>query len=150
MRTVTGITPSPRKPGRFVLTVDGQDIATLSIEAIERLCLGTGAMFDDRTAHEVERESAILQTYDRALNMLAARGRASADLKRVLIRKGEPTDQVSVAIERLERAGFLDDASFARQFTRSKAVGAGLSKRRVQQELTKRGVARDISNEAIN
>jgi regulatory protein len=81
--------------------------------------------------------------------MLAARGRASADLKRVLIRKGEPADQVTVAIERLERAGFIDDASFARQFTRSKAVGAGLSKRRLQQELSKRGVARDVSNEAI-
>jgi regulatory protein len=85
----------------------------------------------------------------RALNMLATRGRASADLRRVLIRKGEPADRVSVAIERLERAGFVDDASFARQFTRSKAVSAGLSRRRVQQELSKRGVAREISDEAI-
>jgi len=81
--------------------------------------------------------------------MLAARGRASADLRRILIRKGEPVDRVAIAIERLERAGFVDDASFARQFTRSKAVGAGLSRRRVQQELAKRGVARDVSDEAI-
>ena len=74
---------------------------------------------------------------------------ASADLRRILLRKGEPADRVSLAIERLERAGFVDDASFARQFTRSKGVGGGLSKRRVQQELSKRGVARDISDEAI-
>jgi regulatory protein len=149
MRIITAITPSPRKPGRFVLVVDGTDVATLSIDAIERLRLGTGRQFDERTALEVEREAGILETYDRALNMLAARGRASADLKRVLIRKGEPADRVAIAIERLERAGFIDDASFARQFTRSKAVGAGLSRRRVQQELSKRGVAREISNEAI-
>jgi regulatory protein len=149
MRTITGITPSPRKPGRFVVAVDGVEIATLSIEAIERLRLGTGAAFDDRTALEVEREAGILETFDRALNMLAARGRASADLRRILLRKGEPADRVSVAIERLERAGFVDDASFARQFTRSKGVGGGLSKRRVQQELSKRGVAREISDEAI-
>jgi len=150
MRTITGIMPSARRPGRFVLAVDDQDVATLSIDAIERLKLGTGDPFDDRLALEVEREAAILSTYDRALNMLAARGRASADLRRVLVRKGEPVDQVNVAIERLQQAGFIDDASFARQFTRSKAVGAGLSKRRVQQELSKRGVARDISDEAIN
>jgi regulatory protein len=148
-RTITGITPSPRKAGRFVLAVDGEEIATMSIEAIERLQLGTGVVVDDRLALEVERESGILQTYDRALNMLATRGRASADLRRVLIRKGEPADRVSVAIERLERAGFVDDASFARQFTRSKAVSGGLSRRRVQQELSKRGVAREISDEAI-
>lgn len=149
MRTITGITPSPRKPGRFVLDVDGAEVATLSIEAIERLRLGSGVPFDDRLALEVEREAGILDTYDRALNMLAARGRASADLRRILIRKGEPVDRVAIAIERLERAGFVDDASFARQFTRSKAVGAGLSRRRVQQELAKRGVARDVSDEAI-
>jgi len=132
-----------------VLDVDGAEVATLSIEAIERLRLGSGVAFDDRLALEVEREAGILDTYDRALNMLAARGRASADLRRVLIRKGEPADRVTIAIERLERAGFLDDASYARQFTRSKGVGGGLSKRRVQQELAKRGVARDVSDEAI-
>jgi len=132
-----------------VLDVDGAEIATLSIEAIERLRLGSGVPFDDRLALEVEREAGILDTYDRALNMLAARGRASADLRRVLIRKGEPADRVTIAIERLERAGFVDDASYARQFTRSKGVGGGLSKRRVQQELAKRGVARDVSDEAI-
>jgi regulatory protein len=43
----------------------------------------------------------------------------------------------------------LDDANFARQLTRSKAVGAGLSRRRIGQELARRGVARDVSNEAI-
>jgi len=132
-----------------VLDVDGAEIATLSIEAIERLRLGSGVAFDDRLALEVEREAGILDTYDRALNMLAARGRASADLRRVLIRKGEPADRVTIAIERLERAGFVDDASYARQFTRSKGVGGGLSKRRVQQELAKRGIARDVSDEAI-
>jgi len=132
-----------------VLDVDGAEVATLSIEAIERLRLGSGVAFDDRLALEVEREAGILDTYDRALNMLAARGRASADLRRVLIRKGEPADRVTIAIERLERAGFVDDASYARQFTRSKGVGGGLSKRRVQQELAKRGIARDVSDEAI-
>ena len=67
----------------------------------------------------------------------------------MLIRKGEPAELVDVAMERLVRAGFLDDASFARQFTRSKAVGAGLSRRRVQQELARRGVAREIADVAI-
>ncbi|HEY4216919.1 MAG TPA: regulatory protein RecX [Gemmatimonadaceae bacterium] len=146
---ITAITPSPRKPGRFSLEVDGQEVALISIEAIERLKLGTGRALDARGALEVEREAGILETYDRALNMLAARGRSSAELRRLLVKKGEPREQVDVAIGRLESAGFLDDASFARQFTRSKAVGGGLSRRRVQQELAKRGVAREVSVEAV-
>ena len=81
--------------------------------------------------------------------MLEARSRGVAELRRLLIRKGEPEPEVDAAIERLRSSGILDDANFARQLTRSKAVGAGLSRRRIGQELAKRGVARDICDEAI-
>src|SRR5207237_913744 len=81
------------------------------------------------------REAAIVSTYDRALNMIALRARAAAELRRLLIRKGEPAELVDVAIDRRIRAGFLDDASFARQFARRKAGGAGLSPRRIPQIL---------------
>ena len=146
---ITAIVPNPRKPGRFAVSVDGEDVATLSIDAIERLRLVLGGRVDDRLRLAIDHEAAILATYDRALNMLAARARSSAELRRLLIRKGEPAAQVDVVIDRLRTVGFLDDAAFARQFTRSKAVGSGLSRRRVQQELSKRGVARDISDDAI-
>lgn len=89
-------------------------------------------------------------TYDRALDMLEARARAVDELRRLLIKKGEPQPDVDAAIERLRAAGILDDAHFARQLARSKALGAGLSRRRIQQELSKRGVAREISDEAID
>jgi regulatory protein len=71
------------------------------------------------------------------------------ELKRLLLRKGEPAADVDAALERLTRAGLLDDANYARQLARTKALGAGMSRRRIQQELTRRGVARDVSSEAI-
>ena len=148
-RQVTSIVPSPRKPGRFDVEIDGMPAATVSIEAIDRFGLAGGVVIDDKTAAAIEREVGILHTYDRALNMLAARGRASAELRRLLIRKGEPADAVDVAIERLISVGFLDDAAFARQFARSKGVSGGLSRRRLQQELGRRGVNRDTGSEAI-
>ena len=89
-------------------------------------------------------------TYERALDMLEARARAVTELRRLLIKKGEPVADVDAAIARLREAGLLDDANFARQLTRSKAIGGGHSRRRVQQELAKRGVARDVSDEAIS
>jgi regulatory protein len=88
-------------------------------------------------------------TYERALDMLEARARAVTELRRLLIKKGEPPEDVDAAIERLRTTGLLDDANFARQLTRSKALGGGHSRRRIQQELAKRGVARDVSDEAI-
>jgi regulatory protein len=88
-------------------------------------------------------------TYERALDMLEARARGAEELKRLLLRKGEPASDVDAALERLTRAGLVDDASYARQLTRSKAVDAGMSRRRIQLELTRRGVARDVSARAI-
>ncbi len=88
-------------------------------------------------------------TYERALTMLEARARSAAELRRLLLRKGEPAPDVDSAIERLLAAGLLDDVSFARQFTRSKSLGAGLSRRRLQQELARRGVVREVSDQAI-
>ena len=129
--------------------VDGHERATLSLEAIERLRLAIGTVVDDRMGAALDREAAVLATYDRAINMLAARARSSVELRRLLVRKGEPAEYVAVAIERLVAAGLLDDASFARQFARSKALGAGLSRRRLQQELARKGVARELSDDAI-
>lgn len=146
---ITAISANPRRTGRFDVVVNGSLAATLSIEAIERLQLTVGAVVDERVQSALARETGIVATYDRALNMIALRARSAAELRRLLLRKGEPAENVEVAIERLVRAGFLDDASFAKQFARSKAVGAGLSRRRVQQELAKRGVARDLADAAI-
>ena len=130
--------------------MDGRVDFTLSLEAIERLHLTLGSVVDDRTAHDIEREAAVLATYDRALDTLAARARSSAELRRLLLRKGEPADQVGIVIDRLLTSGLLDDALFARQFARSKALGAGLSRRRLQQELARKGVARDVCDDAID
>jgi regulatory protein len=88
-------------------------------------------------------------TYDRALDLLEARARSVVELRRALIKKGEPVADVDSAIERLRRAGLLDDASYARQLARSKALGAGQSRRRIAQELARRGVARSVGDEAI-
>jgi regulatory protein len=88
-------------------------------------------------------------TYNRALDLLEARARGVAELRRLLLRKGEPEAEVDAAIDRLRESGLLDDANFARQLTRSKALGPGLSKRRIEQELTKRGVDRAVSAAAI-
>ncbi|HET9683796.1 MAG TPA: regulatory protein RecX [Gemmatimonadaceae bacterium] len=148
MNTITAITPTPRHPGRFELLVDGKSFATLSLDAIERLRLVVGGSVAGMEEH-ITHEAAALKTYDRALNMLAFRGRASRELARSLERKGEPRVLVSRAIERLTEQGLLDDSAFAESFTRAKVLGAQQSRRRVQQDLARKGVAREVSDAAI-
>ena len=88
-------------------------------------------------------------TYDRALDMLESRARSVVELRRMLLRKGESAADVDSAIERLRGAGLLDDASYARQLARSKALSAGQSRRRIAQELARKGVTRTVADAAI-
>ena len=89
-------------------------------------------------------------TYDRALDLLAIRARSVSELRRKLIQKGEEPAAVDEAISKLIDQKLLDDAEFARQFARSKVVGAGASRRRISAELARKGVARSVADTAID
>ena len=148
MAMISGIVPAARPAGRFAVLVDGREHAVLSLEAIDRLGLVVGRTVDG-LEDAIALESARLQSYDRALNMLAFRARSSRELARSLVKKGEERSHVDWAIARLQEQGLLDDAAFARAFTRSKVVGGKQSRRRVEQDLARKGVSRTVAGEAI-
>jgi regulatory protein len=118
------------------------------MDAADRLGLAVGVEFEPLRA-SVAAEVVALATWDSANRLLATRARSRSELRRQLLRKGRPEPLVDRVLDRLERAGYLDDADFARQFARSKSLGRGMSRRRVQQELAKRGVARAVAEAAI-
>jgi regulatory protein len=149
MSLITAVVPSPRRAGRFEILVDGKGVATLSLEAIERLRLHVGTPFSDALAAAVDGEARALHAFDRALDLLALRARSTRELRRHLIKKGEDEAHVDAAIARLTTLGLLDDAAYARQFARAKATGPGFSRRRLQAELARRGVARETADAAI-
>jgi regulatory protein len=148
MNTVTDITEHPRKPGRYVVQVDGREFATVSADALADTKTRVGIALDDARAarlREADEETAL---YDRALNLLSFRARSSRELQRRLTEKGASRERADRVIQRLRDAGLVNDADFARQLTRSKLT-SGSSKRRVHQELFKRGVPRDVADEAV-
>jgi regulatory protein len=145
---VTAISASVRAAGRFDLCVDQKPVARLSIQSIEKLRLRVGLEVDATLAAAIAEEATVSRTYDRAMMMLAARGRASGELRRLLVGKGEEAGVVGIVIDRLTDAGFLDDDAFARQFARSKSA-TGTSKRRIEQELARKGVERQVAAAAV-
>ena len=149
MPLITGIVASPKFAGRFTIEVDERPAATVGLDTIDRLGLSIGRVYEDVQA-AVERDAAALHTFDRALTMLAVRARSERELRRQLILKGEPDEHVDAAIARLVANGLIDDAGFARQLARSRVLGPGHSRRRLQSELFRKGVERGVADEAIS
>ena len=149
MSTVTQISEHPRKPGRYIVDVDGREFATVTADALAATKAGIGVVVDDRLAAHLREANELTSAYDRALNLLAFRARSARELERRLVQKGVTAERAQRVIAKLRDAGLIDDADFARQLARSK-VSAGASKRRLHQELFKRGVARDVADEAVD
>jgi regulatory protein len=87
--------------------------------------------------------------YNYALNLLSARPYATRALHRKLIQKKYSAADADDAIRRLVDNGLLDDAKYAEQYARSKIVSTGVSKRRLQQELYRKGIKGDVATSAI-
>src|SRR4051812_33806704 len=119
---ITAITASARAPGRFDVCVGGDPVARLGIQGVERLKLRIGLDVDDKLAAEIANEATVSRAYDRAMMMLAARGRASGELKRLLVRKGEDAKVVAAVTQRPSDAGVFDDDAVGRQIARSQTT----------------------------
>jgi regulatory protein len=86
--------------------------------------------------------------YNYALSLLAARPYASSALHRKLIQKEYPAADTEHVIRRLLDNGLLNDAKFAEQYARSK-MSAGASKRRLTQDLYRKGIKGDVATTSI-
>lgn len=87
--------------------------------------------------------------YNCALNLLSARPYSTSALYRKLIQKQYSAADADDAIRRLVDNGLLNDAKYAEQYARSKILSTGSSKRRLQQDLYRKGIKADIATTAI-
>ena len=90
-----------------------------------------------------------LSAYNYALNLLAARPYSTQTLRRKLIQKEYSAADADEAIRRLVDNGLLNDAKYAEQYARSKITTTGASKRRLQQDLFRKGIKSDVATNAI-
>jgi regulatory protein len=86
--------------------------------------------------------------YQYAVRALARQMRTVAELKRLMSRKVEPGEdgesKVSAVVARLVDQHYLDDHAFASTYTRLRQENQSFGKRRVQQELTRKGVHAEL------
>lgn len=149
MATITAVTEDRRRDGRYAVQLDGVAAATVSVEAIGRLRLAVGRELTESDVAALHEEGEVLAAYDCALTLLAFRDRSAAELRRRLLQKGVAADHADRAIVGLVAREIIDDRKYAVAVVRAKAVSGGASRRRVEQELGRRGVARDVAQGAV-
>jgi regulatory protein len=86
--------------------------------------------------------------YQYAVGSLARQMRTVAELKRLMSRRVEPGEagetKVAAVVTRLLDQRYLDDPAFASTYTRLRQENQSFGKRRVQQELTRKGIKGEL------
>ena len=92
--------------------------------------------------------------FNYALSALGRRMRTVAELRRLLktrVEKGDTSDtKIDAVLRRLHELRYLDDKAFATDYTRLRQEGAKLGRRRVQQDLQRKGVAEEVVSTTLD
>jgi regulatory protein len=84
------------------------------------------------------------------LRLLTAAPRTRAQLDQALRRRNVPQQIADAVLDRLARAGLINDTAFARAWVESRHHGRGLARRALTAELRQRGVDDDDVRDAIS
>jgi regulatory protein len=80
------------------------------------------------------------ELYDVAIKLLMRRTHSVSEMKEALTRRCQDEQLVKSAVERLKRENLIDDARYARQFTRYRTETRKQGQFRIARELRARGV----------
>jgi regulatory protein len=86
---------------------------------------------------------------ERALRLLALRGRSRAELRKKLAERDFEKAVIERVLENLVELGYLDDEAFAVNRARHLAVNRLYGNRKIEEQLREKGVSREAAREAI-
>lgn len=146
--TVTALRPSARAPGMVSVIVGRRNVGTMDAAEAARNGVRVGAAWTDELARRVALAADAAKAHRYALNSLGAKAQSRDALLRKLRRRGHAPEACDAVVERLERAGLLDDEAFAREVARGVLARGPAGRVRIEQALRARGVAPDLARRA--
>jgi regulatory protein len=143
---VTALKQQKRRRDRANVYLDGEYAFSLQKIVAARLRVG-----QTLTAEEIkvlQAEDATELAFERSLRYLSYRARSVEEVRRYLARKEVEPEAAEQVIERLERAGLLDDADFARQWVENRETFRPRSRFALKMELRQKGVSSRLAEQA--
>jgi len=143
---VTALKQQKRRRDRANVYLDGE--YAFSLQKIVAARLRIGQTLTAKEIQALQAEDATELAYERSLRYLSYRARSTEEVRRYLARKEVAPEAAEQVIERLKRAGLLDDAAFARQWVENRETFRPRSGFALQMELRQKGVPSQLAEQA--
>ncbi len=139
---------SERKKGRFLVRLEDGDILRVTEDELLRFGLRAGLELDGEVLEAVRASVKASSARAAAANMIGSRALSKKELTKRLIKKGNDEADAQAAADWLEDIGAVNDAGYAASLVRHYG-GKGYGPARVKEELRRRGVDRELWDEAM-
>jgi regulatory protein len=147
MGKITALTRQKRNPQRINVYLDG-DFA-FGLAAITAVSLQVGQSLTSTQIESLQTGDLEEKAKNTAVRFIEYRPRSLSETRQHLQKKEYPDAVVEHVLERLEAVELLNDAEFARYWVDQRESFKPRSKMALQQELRRKGIARDLIENAI-
>ena len=144
---ITAIRVQKRNPDRANVYIEGE--FAFGLELIEAAKLSRGQVLQDEDIAALQVIDEIGRAREAALTLLTHRPRSKGELVQRLRRHGYPEAAIEAALERLERAGFVNDRAFAEYWVRNREQFRPRGRYALRQELRQKGVESDVIEDVL-
>ena len=145
---IASVKPSQRKKGRFLVELEDGRILRVTEEELLRFSLREGMELDGGELEALEASAKASAARTAAANIIGSRPLSKRELTRRLVRKGAAEEDAGAAADWLEETGAVNDREYAAMLVRHYA-GKGYGKARIREEMHRRGVDRELWDEAL-
>ncbi len=145
--TITALRFQKRNKNRVNVYIDDQ--FAFGLAAIKAARLRVGQALGDDDIAQLQMQDRVERAYERALNFLSYRPRSEAEVRRNLRKKDVEDEVIEVVVERLTRAGLLDDREFARYWVENRLQFKPRGAHALRHELREKGIPIPVIADAL-
>ncbi|MGD0612175.1 MAG: RecX family transcriptional regulator [Anaerolineales bacterium] len=146
-RRISAIEPQKKSPGRVNVYLDGE--FAFGLARILAVWLNVGLELDEKKIAELQAEDQHEEAYQKALHFLSYRPRSSDEVRRNLTQRGLSEELVGDTLQRLQQAGLVNDAEFARSWIENRDTFRPRSQLALRTELRRKGLADEVIESAL-
>ncbi len=131
------------KQDKIHISVDGEYCFTVDETYFLSMGIWNGKEVDVDELEEIRQTVSVRRAYNYAVNLLSRRDHSERELMTKLTQKGY-NEGAEEAVKKLRDSGYVSDERFARLFVRELQIFKKYGKRRIEQELYRKGIDREI------
>ena len=140
---------SRRRRQLYCLTFEGGDPIEVDVRTFDESRFAVGQEITEEQLNTLLATSRYNRARERALYLLGLRDYACKELEEKLYSEADPATAAAV-VERLREVGLLDDERYAARLARSLSEVKHYPRRRIEQELRRRGISPVLAQAAVS